>query len=86
MTISFYKGLTRDPEIENTPVLVLANIWRLGQVRNTNCGTNVSNKMLLNAGGEGGYGGWVNIIIYIGLLEMHVMLTNKTDKHIHTSF
>ena len=31
------------------PVWVLLNIWRLGWARNTTCGTNVSNKMLLNA-------------------------------------
>ena len=49
MTIFFYKGLTRNPEIGNTPVWVLPNIWRLGRVRNTKFGTNVSNKMLLNA-------------------------------------
>ena len=28
MTISFYKGLTRNLEIGNTPVWVLSNIWR----------------------------------------------------------
>ena len=48
MTIFFYKGLARNPEIGNTPVSVLPNIWRLGQVRGTKFGTNVSNKMLLN--------------------------------------
>ena len=48
MSISFYKGLTRNPEIGNTPVWVLLNIWRLGRPRNTKFGTNVSNKMLLN--------------------------------------
>ena len=47
-TISFYKGLARNPEIGNTPVSALSNIWRLGKVRNTKFGTNVSNKMLLN--------------------------------------
>ena len=35
MTIYFYKGLTRNPEIGNTPVWVLHNIWRLKRVRNT---------------------------------------------------
>ena len=35
MTISFYEGLTRNPEIGNTPLWVLRNIWRLGCVRNT---------------------------------------------------
>ena len=28
----FYKGLTRNPEIGNTPVQVLPNIWRLGEL------------------------------------------------------
>ena len=55
MTISFYKGLTRNPEIENTIVWVLPNIWRLGQVRNTKFGTNISNKMLLDAAKCQGY-------------------------------
>ena len=32
MTIFFYKGLTRNPEIGNTPVWALPNIWRLGRV------------------------------------------------------
>ena len=49
MTILFYKGLTRNPEIENTPVWVLSNIWRLGQVMNTKFGVSVSNRTLLNA-------------------------------------
>ena len=55
MTISFYKRLTRIPEIGNTPVWVLPNIWRLGRVRNTKSGMNVSNKMLLNAAKCQGY-------------------------------
>ena len=55
MTISFYKGLTRNPEIGNTPVWVLPNIWRLGQVMDTKFGTNVSNRMLLNAAKCQGY-------------------------------
>ena len=49
MAIFFYKRLTRNPEIGNTPVWVLPNIWRLGQVLDTKFGTNVSNRMLLNA-------------------------------------
>ena len=49
MTIYFYKGLTRNPETRNTPVWVLPNIWTLGWVRDTKFGTDVSNKMLLNA-------------------------------------
>ena len=45
ITIFFYKGLTRNLEIGNTPVLVLPNIWRLVQVLDTKFGTNVSNKI-----------------------------------------
>ena len=55
MTISFYKGLPRNPEIENTPIWVFLNIWRLGWPRNTKFGTNVSNKMLLNVAKCQGY-------------------------------
>ena len=55
MTISFYTGLTRNPENGNNPVIVLPNIWRLGRVRNTRFGTNISNKMLLNASKCQGY-------------------------------
>ena len=49
ITIYFYKGLTRNPEIGNTPVSVLPNIWRLGQVGDTIFGKDVSNEMSLNA-------------------------------------
>ena len=49
MTIFLYKGLTRNLDIGNTSVWVLPNIWRLGQVRDTEFGTNVSNVMVLNA-------------------------------------
>ena len=62
MTIFLCKGLTRNPEIGNTPVWVLSNIWRLGQVMNTKSGTNVTNRMLLNAAkfqGYSFYGFWV---------------------------
>ena len=55
MTIYFYKGLTRNPEIGNTPVRVLPDIWRLGRVRDTKFSTDVSNKMLLNAAKCQGY-------------------------------
>ena len=43
VTIIVYKGLTRNLEIGNTPIRVLLNIWRLGPVRDTKFGTNVSN-------------------------------------------
>ena len=43
------RGLTRNPEIGNTPVCILPNIWRLGRVRDTKFRMNVSNEMLLNA-------------------------------------
>ena len=54
MTIFFYKELTRNPEIGNTPVWVLPNIWRLGRVMDTKFATNVS-RMLLNAAKFQGY-------------------------------
>ena len=62
MTIFFYKGLTRNLGIGNTPVWVLPNIWRLGQVMDTKFGTNISNKILLNAAkfqGYSSYHSWV---------------------------
>ena len=72
MTIFFYEKLTRHPKIVSTPVWVLPNIWRLGRVRETKFGANVSNKILLNAEKCRGYsiyrfwvirgkspGGWV---------------------------
>ena len=55
MTISYYKGLTKTPDIGNTAVGIFPNIWGLGQVRNTKFGMNVSNKMLLNAAKCQGY-------------------------------
>ena len=45
MTILFYKGLNRNPEIGNTLVSVFPNIWRLGWVMDTKFGTNLSNEM-----------------------------------------
>ena len=47
--------MTRNPEIGYTPAWVLPDIWRLGPVRDTKFGTNVSNKMLLNAAKCQGY-------------------------------
>ena len=55
MTISFYKGFTRNPEIGKTLARLLPNIWRLGWVKNTKFGRNVSNKMLLNSAKCQGY-------------------------------
>ena len=49
MTVFVYKGLTKIPEIGNSPVWVLPDIWRLGQVRDIKFGTNVSSEKLLNA-------------------------------------
>ena len=49
MTVFFYKGLTRNLLMGNTPVWGLSNIWRLGQVKHTKFSANVSDKMLLNA-------------------------------------
>ena len=55
MKIFFYNGLTRNPEIGNTHIWVLPNIWRLERVRDTKFGMNVFNKMLLNAAKCQGY-------------------------------
>ena len=44
-----YKGLTRNPETDNTPVWVLPNIWRLDWVSNNKFGTKIANEKLLNA-------------------------------------
>ena len=49
MTIFFYKGLTRNPEIRKSPVWLLPSIWKLGRVMDAKFGTNVSNIILLNA-------------------------------------
>ena len=55
VTIFFYNRLTTNPEIGNTPIWAFPNIWRLGGVRETKFGTNVSNKMLLKAAKCQGY-------------------------------
>ena len=55
MTIDSYKGLTKNPEIRNTPVWVLPNIWRLEDIRDTRFGSDVPNKILLNAAKFQGY-------------------------------
>ena len=44
----FRRDLTRRPEIGNTPVWLLSNTWRLGQIRDTKFGLNIFNKKLLN--------------------------------------
>ena len=52
-----FSFMTDCPESENRkyPVWVFPNIWRLGQVTDTKLGTNVSNRMLLNAPKFQGY-------------------------------
>ena len=55
ITIFFYKGLTRNQKVGNIPVWVLFNIWRLGRDMDIKFGTDVSNKMLLNAASFQGY-------------------------------
>ena len=49
MTVFFFKKLTRNPEIGNTPIWDLINIWKLRRVTDTKFRTNVSNEILLNA-------------------------------------
>ena len=55
MTIFFYKGLTRNPEIGNTSIWVMPNIWRLEWIMDTKFGKNVANRMLLNTAKFQGY-------------------------------
>ena len=55
MTILILWGINKKSKSQVAPVLVLLNIWRLGRVRDTKFGTNVSNKMLLNAAKRQGY-------------------------------
>ena len=62
MIIFFYQGLTRNLEIKDTLVWVLLNIWKPRWVRHTKFGTDVFNKMLLNAAkcqGHSSYRFWV---------------------------
>ena len=47
--VSVVSFLTKNPEIGNTPIWVLPNIWRLRRVSDTKFGTNVSDEMLPNA-------------------------------------
>ena len=63
MIIFFYKGLTRNPEISNTPVWLFPKIWRLGRVRDTRFSTNVSNKMLKNPAKCNGYRSYHFLVI-----------------------
>ena len=45
MTISFCKGLTKNPEIGNTPVWVFPNIWRLGQIMDIKFGMYITRNL-----------------------------------------
>ena len=63
MSIFVDKGLNKNPEIGNTPVLILPNIWRLGQVRDTKFGTNVSNIKLLDTAKCQGYNVYCFLVI-----------------------
>ena len=55
MTIFFYKWLTRNPKIGNTPIWALPNAWGLERVRDTKFGMDVSSEMLLNVAKCQGY-------------------------------
>ena len=46
---NFLLWLTRNPEIGNSPVWVLPNIYRLGRISDNKFGLDVCNKTLLNA-------------------------------------
>ena len=54
MSIYFYRGLTSKSG-NRKYIRALPNIWRLGGVRDTKFGTDVSNKILLNAAKCQGY-------------------------------
>ena len=56
MIIFFYKGLTWNSEIGNTPVWVFPNTWRLGEVGDAKFNMDVSNEMLLNGAKCQSYG------------------------------
>ena len=45
----FIRDLAKKPQIKNTPVWILCNIWRLGWVRDIKFGMSVSITKLLNA-------------------------------------
>ena len=67
MAISFYKALTRNPEIGNNP-WSFAQYLESGASKNIKFGTNVFNKMLLNAAkcqGYSFYRFWIVIIIIV---------------------
>ena len=55
MTIFFYKGLTRNPEVGNAPIWVLPDISRLGHVKDIKLSMTVSNKTLLKDAKWQGY-------------------------------
>ena len=76
MAIFFYKGLTWNPENGITPVWVLTNIWRLGGVRDTRLGTNVSDKKILNAAKCQGYNFYRFWDIKVGLSRLRECLPN----------
>ena len=76
MTIFVYKGLTRNPEIGNTTIGVLPDIFRLGRVRDTEFGMNAFNGMLLNAGKCQGY----SFYCFWVFKGKSTGLTNKVNK------
>ena len=53
--VTFIRDWPEICKIGNTPIWVLPNIWGLGQVRDIKFGTDVPNKMLLNAGKYQGF-------------------------------
>ena len=71
MTFFVYKRLIRNPEIANTSVWVLSNIWRLGQVRDTKLRRNISNEKLLNGAKLQVYSSYVSELLRDGLKSTH---------------
>ena len=75
--IFVYKGLTRNPEIGNTSVWVLPNIWRLGRIRDTKF---VSSEVLLNAVHASGGGGGSEIKLVVSNTTIFVLCFSNLVK------
>ena len=84
MIIFFYKGLTRNPEIGNTYVWGLPTVQGLGRVRDIKFGTNISNKVLLNAAKCQGYNFYYRFRVIKRKPTANRMGRGKLTTHTHT--
>ena len=76
------KWLTINPEISKTLDWVLTIIWIFGQVMDTKIGTNVSNKMLVNAAKCQGYRFYCFIIKVIKVKPIEGIKLPTSPTHI----